>query len=292
MSNHADGWSDLDVDADGSQDGGADGPHRGHHRRNVVLGCLAIVVVAFGGWFAVRWSSGGARQADVDSARSRLGGATTVPSVRGELRPAQGLYRYRGSGTDQLVTPPKEQAEGPEMPATVRQQSNGCWTFRIDYSTNHWQSWDYCPRAGGLDEMGGQTYQRWDFVVFVNESTSTFACDSSVTIGATQSPGDHWQQSCASTGTPAATSAGPYTFVGTEQLDIGGQTVMALHYHRERTMTGDQTGTEAAEVWFSADNGLPLRNRRRIEVDTATAIGSVHYVEDANFELESLVPGT
>ena len=97
----------------------------------IVIGVVvALVVVGFGVWFAVNWSSGGARQADVDSALSRLGGATSVAPVVGELRPAQGLYRYRGSGTDQLVTPPKEQTEGPEMPATVRQQSNGCWTFR------------------------------------------------------------------------------------------------------------------------------------------------------------------
>ena len=33
------------------------------------------------------------------------------------------------------------------------------------------------PPTGGLEEIGGSTYQKWDFVVFVNESTSTFSCD-------------------------------------------------------------------------------------------------------------------
>lgn len=60
------------------------------------------------------------------------------------------------------------------MPATVSDEDGGCWRFRIDYSSNHWQSWRYCPRSdGGLDEAGGQTYQKWDFVVLSNESTPT-----------------------------------------------------------------------------------------------------------------------
>lgn len=40
------------------------------------------------------------------------------------------------------------------MPGIVSQRKDGCWPFRIDYSTSHWPRWDYCPTPEGLDEGG------------------------------------------------------------------------------------------------------------------------------------------
>ena len=55
-------------------------------------------------------------------------------------------------------------------------------------------------------------------------------------------------------------------------------------------MSGGQDGTEQADVWFAAADGLPLRNERRIEVRTDTIIGETTYTEDAEFELQSIEP--
>jgi hypothetical protein len=251
----------------------------------------AVVVVVAGVVVALIVLGGGAEPVDVEEVRRPTG--STEPPEAAVLRPPQGVYLYEGGGTDQLSTPPKEQAEGPSMPATVTHRDDGCWTFRIDYSTNHWQSWDYCSGEGDLDESGGSSYQRWDFTVFVQETTSTFVCDSAVTIDAEQAPGDTWEQSCSgtSTGTEGeALSAGSCTFVGREDVQVGGDTVPAYRYHRERTMSGAQTGTEVSEVWFAAETGMPLRNERHIEVRTDTVIGEVTYTEDADFLLTSLEP--
>ncbi|MFN8050144.1 MAG: hypothetical protein U0Q22_01780 [Acidimicrobiales bacterium] len=240
------------------------------------------------------WGGSSGRPATVGEASRRLGSATSLPPEPKVLRPEQGVYLYTGTGTDALSKPARSQTEGPDMPATVTHRGDGCWTFRIDYHTNHWQSWVYCPKSGGLDEQGGSTYQKWDFGVFVNESTSTFECPSSPTIRAGEQPGDTWTQTCHSVGTDAAGASqttGPYRYVGTETLRIGTEDVPALHFHRERTMSGSQRGTEASDVWFSASDGLPLRNERHIEVRTDTIIGETVYSEDANFELASTVPG-
>ena len=178
------------------------------------------------------------------------------------------------------------------MPATVTHEGGGCWTFRIDYSTNHWQSWRYCPHDGGLDEVGGQGYQRWDFGAFASETTSTFECDSP-TIEAHQEPGDEWAQRCTgtSTGVEGTTiTEGPYRFVGTETLTIGGERVRALRYHRERTTSGNQEGSESSDVWFSAETGMPLRNVRKLEAVSGSVIGPVRYTEEGRFELTSLDP--
>ena len=258
-------------------------------RRRWLLIGLAVVVLA-GATFAYLWSRSGARPVTADEAARRIQGATTAATAPSELRPAAGVYRYVGSGTDRIDKPAKEQAEGPDMPATVTDEDGGCWRFRIDYSSNHWQSWRYCPRDGGLDESGGDTYQKWDFVVFSNESTTTFECDSSVTIRADQQPGDEWTQTCHDANAPGTISAGTYRFVGAETLRIGGDQVTALRYHRDRAMSGGQSGTESSDVWFAADTGLPVRNERKIDVKTSTVIGDVHYTEDARFELSSLTP--
>lgn len=277
-----------------SDDGGDMAAPSGEHRRGRLLLisiASAVVLAGAGVVVALIVLGGGAEPVDVEEVRRPTG--STEPPEAAVLRPPQGVYIYEGGGTDQLSTPPKEQAEGPSMPATVTHRADGCWTFRIDYSTNHWQSWDYCPREGNLDESGGTSYQRWDFTVFAQESTSTFVCESAVTIRVDQEPGDTWEQSCrgTSTGTEGeALSAGPYSFVGSEDVEVGGDTVSAHHYHRERTMSGAQSGTEVSEVWFSAETGMPLRNERTIEVRTDTIIGEVTYTEEAEFHLTSLVP--
>ncbi len=64
--------------------------------------------------------------------------------------PTQGIYSYRGSGTEAISVPPKSQSEGPELPGTVIDRPRGCFEFRLDYSSDHWQSWTYCAWHGGL----------------------------------------------------------------------------------------------------------------------------------------------
>lgn len=257
--------------------------------RWIVGGLLALVVV-LAVVVSVRWVQGRAAPVDPDQVTTPTG--STLPAEQAVLRPPQGVYVYEGSGTDRIDKPPREQAQGPTMPAAVTHEADGCWTFRIDYSTNHWQSWRYCPRDGGLDEAGGQTFQRWDFGAFANETTSTFECDAP-TIRADQQIDDEWTQSCSgsSTGVDGTTvSEGPYRFVGTETLDIGGERVSAHHYHRDRTTSGNQDGSESADVWFSAETGMPLRNSRRIDAVSDTVIGEVGYTEEAQFELTTLTP--
>lgn len=250
-----------------------------------------VVLLALAVFIAYRWIAGTARPVDIDDVTVPTG--STLPPRPAELRPPQGVYDYAGEGTDRLDKPPKSQAQGPGMPATVTHEDDGCWTFRIDYSTNHWQTWDYCTIDGGLEERGGTTYQRWDFGVYVNESTSTFTCEDAPTIRADQSPGDEWTQTCSgtTTGTEGTThSSGPYRYIGEETLDIGGEPVRAYHYHRSRTTSGNQTGTESSDVWFDAGTGLPLRNERSLEAHTNTVIGDVSYTEQGFFELTDMVP--
>jgi len=170
----------------------------------VALGALALLIAA-GEVFVVLWRRSGAHPVSTDEARRRFeqSSSSTQPPNATDLRPTAGVYVYRGSGTEHLSLPPKSQ-QGPQMPATVTHRSDGCWTFRLDYSSRHWQTWIYCPRNGGLVELGGQTFERWDFVFTKYDSTSNFTCDPpSITIRTNMHPGEQWQQQC------RGTSSGP-----------------------------------------------------------------------------------
>ena len=272
-----------------------DRAERTRHRvsRRVVVGIIVGVVLLIGagiGVFAYLWQRDDARPVSVREAEQRLDGK---PGGGSAFVPAEGVYQYTGSGSEALSTPPKSQAEGPTMPATVIHHPHGCWTFRIDYSTNHWQDWRFCVRDGQLLEEGGRTFQRWDFVVSSIENTSTFVCAPPIVVlRPDMVPGETWPQSCAGTNTTVGgttVSSGDIRFIGVESLEVGGTAVDAFHFVQPRTISGAQRGEENTELWL-APNGLPLRNQRRVVINSDSPIGTITYTEDGMFSLTSLEP--
>ncbi len=251
---------------------------------------VGLVAVAVGGWWWLGRNR--AREVTLEEARERLS-ETTAPGRGLEGRPAPGIYEYRGEGTDRLSIPPLSQSQGPGLPGTVELLDDGCWNFRIDYSTNHWQDWRFCRRDSGLFEEGGHTWQRWMIGPTALTALATFRCEETVALPAEREPGQVWRSRC--TGTNERTegeivSAGPYRFVGDEVIDVGGTKVTAAHFRRSRDDTGAQKGTERGDVWLDAATGLPLRNERRIELKTDTPVGKSTYTEHGHFELVSLRP--
>jgi hypothetical protein len=123
-----------------------------HHRVRTALLVLLSLVILFVLVSVVVTLEGRARPVSMSQAISHF---HSDPSADPGAHPPPGVYSYQGTGTDSLSLPPLSQAEGPTLPGTVELQSDGCWSFRIDYSTNHWQSWTYCARPTGLVETGG-----------------------------------------------------------------------------------------------------------------------------------------
>jgi hypothetical protein len=66
--------------------------------------------------------------------------------------------------------------------------------------------------------------------------------------------------------------------------------VPAYRFRQQRTLSGNQTGTQTADLWFAQKDGLPLRNRRDVTVHTDTIVGSSSYTEHGSFQLTSLQP--
>lgn len=262
------------------------------HRRRwpfVLGGVVALLVV--GVVVLVVVSQDRARPVSVDEARDRLGTAATDEGD-GE-RPAEGVYRYEGTGSESLSVPPLSQDQGPTMPATVEHLDEGCWSFRMDYSTNHWQTWDYCPKADGLHERGGSTWQRWMVGTTALTNLSSFQCPRSPVLPDQREVGQRWTARCEGTNElvdGTSISAGSYEFVGDETLTVGEERVPVAHFRSERTMSGSQAGTDRADWWFATETGLLVRNRRTIEVRTDTPVGTSTYREEGEFRLVTMEP--
>ena len=265
-------------------------------RRSRVLvgaGAAAVLVVVGAGLYLTLRDN--ARPVTVDEAKARTTTTATSSGIDaaaddadGVRRPEPGIYRYEGTGTEALSTPPLSQTQGPEMPATVEWLDEGCWSLRIDYSSNHWQRWDYCPTGDDVTETGGQTWQRWMIGTTAITNLSTFRCEASVTMAADPEPDQEWPQRCTGTGEAVegpTVSEGPHRFDGEETLDVGGDAVLTQRYVGERSMSGAQTGTERSTTWFDVDTGLPVRNERTLEVRTDTPIGQSTYTETGEFHL-------
>ena len=126
-------------------------------------------------------------------------------------------------------------------------------------------------------------------------TTSTIKCTpENPTVLPGMTPGQRWNQRCtgASTGVKGElTTSGPYTFVGEEALDVGGTPVAAYHFHQDRTLSGAQTGTQVAELWFAKSNGMPLRDEHHYTVHSDSPIGKVTFTETARISALVAEPG-
>lgn len=212
----------------------------------------------------------------------------------GFLRPAAGVYTFQGTGTEKLSLLSTTQHWGPRIPVTVATETNGCWSFRIDFSTHHWQSFRYCPMGRTLQQTTEQTFQSFDFVAMtvsdLNETTCSPAIDR-VRIDA--KPNERWNVACAGRSPNRGTTfhaEGTDAFVRLETLKVGTDSVPTYHYHVERTVTGSQNGTEKDEIWFSVADGLPVRTDRQVVVHSPSPIGTVTYTESGSYSLVSLKP--
>ena len=263
-------------------------------RRWVIIlgGIVALLIVAVA-VFAYLWSRSGAHPVSVDEARRRFESGNGTAARAARFTPAEGVYRYTGSGSESLSSPPKSQDEGPSIPGTVTQLGHECWKLRLDYSSNHWREWKFCVRDNALTEVANRVSQRWDFVVSTIENHTKMTCSPpSVILVPDPVPGSSWPASCSGTNSAISgttVSSGTHRFVGREPVAVGKAEVDAFHFRDERTVSGAQTGTEMFDFWLAAD-GLPVQGRQRIQVDSDSPIGKVTYTQESEFSLVRRVP--
>lgn len=254
----------------------------------VAIGVVVVVVVAF----VLREDPGGKPLGEaVEEFEAANGGPSPDAGGTG---PLPGVYQAEGEGRESISFPAVSQSDGAVLPVTVESVDEHCWRVKVDFNAAHWQDWNYCDVDGRVVDRGGQTYQRWDFGTFTVENLSDFRCDPpGVMIDPSATEGTSWPQSCTGTNSQSSgrtISSGPYTFVGTEELTIGGAPTAALRYRQERSIADAQQGSTVVEFWFEVDTGLPLRMERTVRVDSDSPVGTVTYDESGWWQLSSTKP--
>lgn len=273
-----------------------DAPGRRHwfaRPRWIALLIAGAALVAGAIPFAIAWSHRGAKEVSIAKAVEKFhesGGGTTA----GFLRPAPGVYTFLGTGTEKLSLLATTQHWGPRIPVTVTEGSNGCWTFRVDFSTHHSQSVHYCARGRVLEQTDEVTIQSFDFVAFKAGDTNVTVCKPAIDrIRVDAEPGAQWHVACDGRSKSRGTkfhAGGTDTFVGTEKLEVGTEAVSTYHYSVDRTLTGSQSGRERYDIWYSVRDGLPIRVEREVEVKSPSPVGAVTYTEQGRYALASLTP--
>lgn len=282
-------------------DGAGEHPHHHWHPHlgwRVLLG-VAVVLVLLAGAGVVLYNSREEPEArSTEEAVEQFRGqdtGTTAPES--PLVPPPGVYRYLGSGVEDTSFPPLTEQHGPELPGTVTLDPEpGCWTLRIDFNTNHWQTWRFCSGPGTLDNGGGTSFSRRDLGAMVIDNETTFVCDPPAPWRwPDPTEGEGRDGSCVGSSTAmdgTTTSAGPTRYLGEEDVEVDGVTRRAVHVRVEHLLSGAQTGTERVDWWLDAETNLPLRNDRELVIDTAIALSTIRYTETGEFTLTALAPRT
>lgn len=178
------------------------------------------------------------------------------------------------------------------MPGTITLKGQDCWTFRIDYSTHHWQSWDFCRRGAELREPGGQLWQLWPLGPIDLTNASTVVCSPEATIvPAEPEAGQTWTAHCSATSSAVKgkmDGSAVYRYLGRSTVMVDGVAVAADHLSINQIDRGSQKGTENYEMWVQPGSGLILRLDQDIHVDTPTPLGSSTYTQKGTFSLASM----
>lgn len=271
----------------------AAGRRRRRRRRLLVAGGVVLVVGAATAWLL--FGGDDPRPVTVEEARERTEGSTVSTAPEGEFGPPPaGVYLYEGEGSEDTSFPPLTESQGPTMPATITPDGSGCWRFRIDYNSHHWQDWRYCADPSGIVSTGGTTFARREFGTFAANNTSTFTCSKNETMLWAGMQVDEFREGTC-TGTSdlmdgSTTSSSRTTYVGDEDIDVGGETVRARHLRYDNEISGSQEGSERSDWWVDPLTMLPIRFERDLSVDTKLGTLRIAYTEVTSFELTSLTP--
>lgn len=272
--------------------------HESRSRRRWVGGTVLVLAIAVGGLallFVARDQPG---EQSLDEAVEEFRGGGAAEQSSSDGRPAAGVYLAEGEGEASLASFGLSQQDGPEIPITVVHDADeACWSLEMSLNQEHRQTNHFCRTdEGAVVEVRSSTEQQWDLGAFVQDNLTEFACEPPLVVDDPDAnPGDSWPLSCSGTnsGIPGSTtSTGRSSFVGEDELEVGGQAVATHHHRQERTLSGSQTGDQVVEHWYAVDTGLLVREERRSEVGSDSPVGTVTYTEDGWWQLTSLRPRT
>ena len=153
-------------------------------------------------------------------------------------------------------------------------------------------------RSGRLLESGGTTAQRFDFLTFKTSEHSDVTCRPPMVLAdLAAAPGRRWPVHCtghSETTKTTFTQTGVVTFVGRDVIEVGRESVPALHAREDLRLSGGQAGEVRTDIWFATASGLPLKEVHLIRVASPAPapLNHVTYTELGNWQLTSMTSRT
>lgn len=267
--------------------------------RRVAFAVAASLVTACGAILGidteldVKAQDAGSPEAEAEAARPVDAGAdegaavdTGVPPPR---RPPEGIYVYDVTGSDRVNTPfgSPQQPYGPTATLAVSYVGADCFEMSFSFRNEYSEMMRMC--VIGLDYVQdlGTRSQRFA----VGSAATTVKC----------SPGDAYfttapspalrVHDCAGDNTDSRSGgskfrvAGPYRFVGDENVDVKGVAVPTRHFKGDKGVSGAQNGSNVADWYFGAADGVLVRFVRKIDINFNSPIGQVKYLEEVTMTL-------
>jgi hypothetical protein len=201
--------------------------------------------------------------------------------------PAEGVFEYDATGGERLSVFGAEHRYPERVYATITRIEGCGWEARIDVIKEHTDIVGLCSAPDRLD----QTSQTRDLTFFGVRQIVTMRCDPALVVhDASEEPGAKQAFRCTDEEN-TATADIRRTFVGVEEMRIGGVKTRAVHVHLDSVLSGRATGRSTDDVWTSPDTGMLYRWKRSVDSETSAAFGvDARYIEDAEFVLRSLAP--
>lgn len=255
------------------------------HHRLWALGIGAVLVIvgaAAAAWFIVLRSP--ATKVDLRQALSLYRGEQRAPAAGSTRIPPPGVYRYRGSGGEQLSLDGIHRSfpSATEMIVT----DTGCAKMEWEPFVQHMEGLVECPGpAGALAITSALSYEQ----IAGTQTTSVIYCPAhTYLVPPSAATGSRWHSTCYG---PGETVGFTGEVIGPSSVDIGGNRVAALHTRLTLTFSGSESGSNPNDYWLSVQNGMILRQRETVDVSqSAGPLGSVHYTEQMAIALTSTTP--
>ena len=244
----------------------------------VVVAAVALASAGAAAWFLLLRDE--AEPVTVDEALTSFR-TDTEPAPKTPSPIPEGVYVYATTGyekTDALTGVTHRYPRRSTITVTAADCGASLdWRVLDGRST----TWIYCvtPGAWLLDSQD----ERHTF--FGRTERTTYVCDDTPIRRAGSRA--RYQVSCA---TETSRETGRLTLLGREQLRVGGESVMTEHVRKTTWFTGEIRGTAGHDIWYDADSGVPVKVVMVSRTTNDSAVGDVHYEEDARLVLTSLTP--
>jgi hypothetical protein len=261
--------------------------------KKLLLIIIALVIIAAVA-FAVR-TIGSRDETDAVSTRdaSKLvakngsGSGDDSGDVDAGLRPDAGTYSYTGSGSESVTALGGSTHEFPAKIATVvtlDDKDDCAWTLNVVYVKQHIEERNFCTTDTGVVDRGFTRTTEF----FNQTDTKKYTCgDDAQRLATGAKPGATTTWTCKQG--DKATSVYTATYVGQEDVSVGGAATDAAHVTVVSKQTGDTRGGDTQDIWY-LPSGLPAKFTGKLQVTTASVLGDTDFQEQYTYTLASLAP--